>query len=774
VNHSRTSRVFNGLTIGSGAVIGLVALALQLLVYEPPPAWLLAGIPLIMVMGAFPILIGRTGGGIEIGLDTCVLIFLCVVAEPITAISVWSIGVLLGQFVVDKRLPVKLFNSGLGVLAGSFAVLVFVLTKGSNTTNTPRELLAVGLAGVVYFLVDFVVSAVSLSLEEQSSLRQELGPTGALGPAVAFLGISALGYLGAIVVRELPAWSTILLAVPIGTILVASRAQSRGSEHARRLNILLETAKAVQSVVNRTDVLEALHRGAVDLLRDPRVGLRAQPPTQNEIGVAIRVEPDEELFLVGPARNRARSTVTDDRHGMDALVAVAEEALTRMRLSADMAHLAWHDSLTGLPNRSLFMDRIEHAVALHARSKNQVAVLFCDLDGFKRVNDLYGHGAGDRLLIEVSQRIRASVREFDTVARLGGDEFAVLLEAIDDPHHIASTSERILEALRTKFVIAGEEVSVTITIGVAISSRRDSAETLLSHADLAMYHGKAQGKNRFETYQIGFGDERLQRIALIEALRKAVEAKDLEVAYQPVVDLRTREVFGVEALVRWRRDGVLVPPDLFIPAAEESGLIGSLGALVLDIVAGDAPRLRAAADRPISIGVNVAAQQLHEPEFPGRIARALEQMGDVQLVLELTERDFVTDDQQTLTAMSELADSNVHFAIDDFGVGFSSIGYLQRLPVSILKVDRSFIDHIEDEDRACSLVRSMVVMGEALGLEVVIEGVERLTQLDHVVQHAGGTVGQGYLFARPMPVEDMATMLVDTRPAAPPRLAAIG
>jgi len=772
VNDSRSSRFFNGALIGTGLALGMAAVVAQAITIGAVAPVLLFGIPLIMVMGWFPMLIGRTGGGIEIGLDTCVLIFLCAVAEPVTALSVWSVGVTLGQMFSDKRPSVKLFNIALGVIAGGLALGVFGLTR-SSTEPSPRELLAAGLAGAVYFVVDFVLSALSLSLEERSSLRRELAPTGALGPLVAFLGIVALGYLASIVVRQLPPWSAALLVVPVATILVASRAQSRGSEHARRLKILLDTSVRVQTVTERTEVLDALRAGAADFLRDPRVGLRSTPPEGTEVGVVINVGQDEDCWVVGPARNRARATAHDDRQGMLALVAVAEDALTRLRLSGDMAHLAWHDSLTKLPNRPLFMDRVEHAAAMHARRGGQLAVLFCDLDGFKRVNDLYGHTAGDNLLVEVGTRIKSSVREVDTVARLGGDEFAVLLEDVDDLSHITGTCERILEALRRRFEIGGEEVSVTTTIGVAISASRESAETLLSHADLAMYHAKGQGKNRFETYRLSFGDERLQRIALIEALRKAIDAKDLQVAYQPVVDLRSRITYGVEALVRWRRDGVLVPPDLFIPAAEESGLIVGLGSLVLELVAADTPALRAAAGRNISISVNISAQQLHEPDFTSQVEAARATMGDVELVLELTERDFVANDQQTVTAMTELAASGIRFAIDDFGVGFSSIGYLQRLPVNVLKVDRSFLRHIEDDERACSLVRSMVVMGQALGLDVVIEGVERLTQLDHVVSHADGTIGQGYLFARPMPFEEMESLLVEQRRTSPPRLTAI-
>ena len=628
----------------------------------------------------------------------------------------------------------------------------------------------------VYLAIDFVDSSVSISIDEGTNLWRGLATTGAVGGLVAFLGIASLGYVSALVARQLPDWAFLLLAVPISTIVMASRAQSRGTEDSRRLKILLDAAVRVQTVHERPAVLQALRSGASDLLRDPRVELRPEPPKDNEIGVAVRGSGDD-LWIVGPALNRARSTAEDDQQGLAALVAVAEDAFARLRLSDDMTHLAWHDPLTGLPNRSLFMDRVGHAIAMQGRRGGLLAVLFCDLDGFKRVNDLFGHAAGDSLLVEVGRRIRDCVRETDTVARLGGDEFAVLLEDVQHADHVGMTCERILEALRRRFEVAGEDVSVTTTIGVARSETGASAESLLSQADLAMYHAKGLGKNRYATYRLSFGDERLQRIELVETLRRAVEGKQLEVVYQPLVDLQSRTILGAEALVRWRRDGALVPPDLFIPTAEESGLIVGLGESVLEMVAADTPRLLAAAERTLSMSVNISAQQLHEPEFAATVAAARTAMGDVDLILELTERDFVTNDSETLLAMTELARAGIRFAIDDFGVGFSSLGYLQRLPVDILKIDRSFLDHIEDDSRACSLVRSMVVMGEALGLEVVIEGVERQGQLEHVTDHAGGRIAQGYLFGRPMNAADLVTLLGQApraRSGHPVSLSAVG
>ncbi len=529
----------------------------------------------------------------------------------------------------------------------------------------------------------------------------------------------------------------------------------------------------LQTVKDTQVVLEALRVGASDLLRDPRIALRADPPTGDEGGIPVHGSVGN-LWIVGPALAGTGATAGDDQQALAALVAVAEDAFERLRLGDEMAHLAWHDPLTGLPNRPLFMDRVDHALASRARRGGRLALLFCDLDGFKQVNDLLGHAAGDQLLREVGRRIRSAVRSDDTVARLGGDEFAVLLEEVEDPDHVSRTCERILESLRRRIEVGGEEVSVTVTIGVALSATEDSAETLLSHADLAMYHAKRQGKNRHETYRLSFGDERLQRIDLIDKLRKAIDGKELELYYQPVQDLRTREMYGVEALVRWRRDGVPVPPDLFIPAAEESGLIVSLGEVVLGMVADDVPKMRAAAGRSLSVWVNIASQQLHEPGFIPQIQRAQARMGDVTLVLELTERHFVNSDSPTLAAMTALAESDVLFAVDDFGVGFSSLSYLQRLPVHILKIDRSFLADIDSDDRACALVRSMVVMGEALGLDVVVEGIEREVQLQHLVDHTGASIGQGYLFTRPMCFDEMAAVMSKQPRRTPRRLASIG
>ena len=749
------SRVFDRTVLVLGAVAIGVALVTMGTPQLPLSGLELLTVPLIMLVARFPLVLDRGDGGIEVGFDSCVLMFLLCTLGPQESVLLWSLGVIGTQITNDKRTVIKLFNIGVGILGGAVAALIVVLVDADR--GTPRELFAIFLAAAAYFGIDFIVSAVSVSLEERSPIRDQLMQRGSLIAVSCFVPFDSLGYLAAVVVRSAPWWTLVLLVVPLVTLLVATRSVTRGTENARRLEVLFEAAVRAQTLSDTRQVIDALIDDARRLLRLSQVVVRAEPPAPHEIGAQLQ-DGQRDRWLVAPGRHRARSTQSADQQALEALVAVSSDAFARLRLTEDMTHLARHDLLTNLPNRGLLLDRVEHALQLSRRRGTRIALIFIDLDGFKPVNDRFGHAAGDAVLIDFAQRLTSCVRASDTVARLGGDEFAILLEDVR-PVEVDSACERILTALSSGAHVAGHRLALSASLGVAFGEPGDTSESLLRNADLAMYEAKARGKNQFVTYEGALGRTRLQRLELVESLRSSVATGDLSLVYQPVVRASTGRITGVEALARWNSNGVDIPPDLFIKVAEESGLIVPLGDVILELAAADAPRLLAAAGGELTVAVNISAKQLRESAFVDRVRAARDRMSGATLVLEITERDMIGDDPVSIDAMARIAELGVHFAIDDFGVGFSSIGYLQDMPVKIIKTDASFSDGIDRDERSCALLCSITMMGQALGLDVVIEGIERGSQLEHLRDHVHAPFAQGFLLHRPMPVDMVANVL---------------
>jgi diguanylate cyclase (GGDEF)-like protein len=726
----------------------------------------LIAVPVIVVIAKFPMIFDSPDGGIEVGFDSTILMFLlCLggLSAP-QALTIWSLGVLLTQATAQKRPLVKLFNFGLGVLGAGAAALVL---EGlfSAADNSVLELAAVAVSIACYFAVDFVLSALSVAIETQSSLAGHLRQRGTLLAVACLVPFGSVGYLGALLLREdPPSWTIVLLAVPLTTLLVATRAVTRGTENARRLEVLFVAAGRAQTLSDPRQVVDALVDDARKLLKIRQVDVRTTPPDPDtEIGAALH-DGHRDRWIVAPGRHRARSTMAADQQALEAMVAVSTDAFSRLRLTDEMTHLARHDLLTDLPNRGLLIDRLDHALQMSRRRGSRVALLFIDLDGFKPVNDRFGHAAGDAVLIDVAQRLTTCVRQSDTVARLGGDEFGLLLEDVD-PAEIDTACTRILAALGRGAQVAGHHLSLSASIGVAFSEAGETAESMLRNADLAMYEAKSRGKDQYVEYERAIGRSRLQRLELVEALRSSVATGDLHLVYQPIVRASTGRISGVEALARWRCNGTDVPPDVFIRVAEETGLVVALGDVVLGHAARDAALIQQAAGGDINVSVNIAAKQLREPDFVDKVERALHQMGGGGLVLEITERDSIGNDPASLDAMRRLADRGVPFAIDDFGIGFSSIGYLQDMPVRVIKTDLSFSAGIDRDERSCALLCSITMMGQALGLDVVVEGIERESQLDHLLDHVHAPYAQGYLMHRPMPLAQLVSVLAANRSA---------
>lgn len=434
----------------------------------------------------------------------------------------------------------------------------------------------------------------------------------------------------------------------------------------------------------------------------------------------------------------------------------------RQRLRDELVHQAFHDSLTGLANRALFRDRVTHALAIARRQGREITVLYLDLDDFKKVNDSLGHAEGDQLLKSAAERFLACGRATDTVARLGGDEFAILIEDVQGNDGTAVLVERLTNAMHRPFHLGHNEIHVTASFGIATAVGDETADDLLRNADLAMYTAKRQGKGRFATYESRMVLDSRHRLEMEAALRGAIEREDLTLHYQPIVHLRTGQIFGFEALVRWNHPqyGHLLPQH-FVPLAEETGLIVRLGGWVLREACAQIHRWRE--EYPganWTMSVNLSGRQLQEPDLVHETRRALGLTGvdPSALVLEITESVLMQQAdsaQQQLRAMKSLG---VGLAIDDFGTGYSSLGYLQRFPIDILKIAKPFVDDVGAGSEKSALARAIIGLGDTLRLRTIAEGVEVAAQREALVA-LGCELGQGHYFAKAMPVDAVEKML---------------
>ena len=441
---------------------------------------------------------------------------------------------------------------------------------------------------------------------------------------------------------------------------------------------------------------------------------------------------------------------------------VIRYAVERKRAELELVRLAHYDQLTSLPNRTLLRERMDHAIARAMRGGSGVATLVLDIDRFKEINDMLGHEIGDKLLIEVAQRIRAAVRDQDTVARLGGDEFAVVLEGASEAREVLPVIERIVDSLAELSTIEGKSINSSTSIGIAMYPENGSnLSELLRAADLAMYQAKSSGRGRYQFFADAMQEEAQSRHALEWALRRAVERSEFELVYQPQICLRTSRVIGVEALLRWASPtrGRLTPYH-FIAGLEEFGLINEVGEWVLQTACEQVRRWHAADFEPMRMSVNVSAQQFEDPMLIDKIRGALKEtrLPPQFLEIELTESCLMADPAQAGALLREIRDVGVRVAIDDFGTGYSSLTYLHDFPLNALKIDKNFVQSVESNERGGPIANMIVGLGKNLGLDVIAEGVETEAQLEYL-RKQGCDIAQGYLYARPESPEDLTPWL---------------
>ena len=454
--------------------------------------------------------------------------------------------------------------------------------------------------------------------------------------------------------------------------------------------------------------------------------------------------------------------IHDRQGGVIGAVMVAHDVTTARELSQKLARLALHDSLTDVPNRTLLSDRLDQAMMRAHRAGTSVAVLYIDLDRFKHINDSLGHAIGDQLLKSVAERLQTCVRSSDTVSRQGGDEFLVLLADVVQPHDAALCADKIIIALEAPLRIAGHDLRITASIGIAtFPGDAADAETLLRNADFAMYQAKYTGRNNYQFFRPEMNANAIERQSVETDLRQAVGRREFVLNYQPKIDLETGAVVGVEALIRWHRPRHgLVLPARFIPVAEESGLILPIGRWVLDTACRQARAWQDGGLAPISIAINVSAVELRAKDFLSNVQQSLEhyRLEPRFLELELTETFMMQDWKSTAEILRALKALGVRIALDDFGTGYSSLSYMKRFPIDALKIDQSFVRDMTSDSDDASIVSAVIDMGRSLNMRVVAEGIQTRDQLQFLkARHC--PEGQGFYFAPPVPAEQLTGLL---------------
>jgi diguanylate cyclase (GGDEF)-like protein/PAS domain S-box-containing protein len=557
------------------------------------------------------------------------------------------------------------------------------------------------------------------------------------------------------------------VALALERIALSEEVTRRNSETYFR-TLVLNTSDVIL-IVDEENRIRYASPSAGPVLGDDPVGARVEDVVHSvdqrrltELLAAVRSGdgPAEGLDFRGP--DRRRTEVTLELHCRDlraeqtvaGLVITMRDVTDRRRLERELTHQAFHDSLTGLANRVLYADRLEHALARGARDGSVVGVLFIDLDDFKIVNDTLGHAVGDQLLIAVAERISGALRADDTAARLGGDEFAALIENIHDPAAVEETAGRILAALAEPVIIDGETLYAVASIGITTTPEASTAAELLRQADLALYVAKGAGKNQWRRYQSHLHGAMVERLELRSALDHAINEGHFLLQYQPIMDLATDTAVGFEALVRWHHPtrGVIAP-DQFIEVAEESGLIVPMGRWVLDQALHTAAqwhRMLPRTQRPY-VSVNVSVRQFRQTGFVDQVRAALDYAGvpPEALMLEITETLLMGDEEEIWADLAVLQELGVRIAIDDFGTGYSSLGYLRQRPIDVLKIDKTFIDDMVDNAQQHALVSGIISLAHTLNLTVVAEGIETHRHRE-MLARLGCPLGQGYLYSSPM------------------------
>ncbi len=524
------------------------------------------------------------------------------------------------------------------------------------------------------------------------------------------------------------------------------------------------------------EVTKKVEKGEIDVILLDLQGVYPSSGTFKQLyeqscGVPIIVltDDDDENLALSAVQAGAQDFLIKGEIDKNALLRSIRYSIERSRLAAQLEvsrrlerHLAQHDFLTGLPNRLLFLDRLQQALRHASRMEKRIAVLFLDLDSFKRINDTLGHGTGDQLLKGVARRLCDTIRESDTVARMGGDEFTIILFDTKDSYDAAKIAKKILDVISAPFFIDGHELFVTASIGISMYPGDGiDADSIIKRADIAMYRAKGCGKNNFKLYKLSMDATFFEHLTLENSLRRAITNNELVTHFQPQICLKTGAVSGFEALVRWQHpQHGLVSPAKFIPLAEETGMITSIDEWVLRSACQHACRWEEFGGKNLEIAVNLSARQFRRKSLPDVISGVLAETGlpPQCLCIEITESNVMQNVEHTISVLGKLKEIGVKLSVDDFGKGYSSLNYLKRFPIDTLKVDRSFVSGIPIDRDDMAISTAIVVLAQSMDLGVVAEGVETAEQLAFFRSLRCDSM-QGYYFSPPVPHERVEELL---------------
>ncbi|MDQ3945246.1 MAG: EAL domain-containing protein, partial [Actinomycetota bacterium] len=706
----------------------------------------------------FPLRVLRQEETVAYHLDEAFLVAMALLVPPLGIVLAFGTAVLVSHLALRRPMIRAVFNTAV-MLTSTGLALGAVRLVGGQSGAQPLDLAAVVIGAAVFLVVNsiFVASVISV-IEEQSfwpAWRDGIRFWLHLWAATVAVGL--LGGLAGLTYS----WALLLAALPMAVLQIVLSGALRARRDRERLDGLLHAAMDAQSV-DPSEVEEAITGSARAMLHCRDARLSDVPPGPSELGSRVQGRGHPERWLVVGEPRGVEQFKPQDAKLLDAIVAVGSGALENARLVDQMKHQVFHDALTGLPNQLLFEERVTYALAQQRGSGHKIAVLFIDLDRFKRVNDSLGHPAGNELLRQVSRRLAAVVRRSDTVARMGGDEFTLLLADIRTAGEAELVAEKILAAFRYPFVLHGQELFVTPSIGVAIGPDDGNRPSLLlKNADTAMYRAKDRGRNCYETYAVHMNATAEGQLALEGDLHHAIDTGQLRVVYQPQIDLTSGRMVGVEALVRWPHPTLgMITPDRFVPMAEETGLIVPLDDWMLGTACRQARAWSDAGLPPLRVAVNISGRAFQRANVVERVEETLIVTGlePERLELEVTESMAIDQVSDTRPVFCDLETLGVKLAIDDFGTGYSALSRLRGFPFHTLKIDRSFISEIEDPSEEAPIVAAMIAMAHAMKLDVVAEGVETQAQRLYLDRHHCD-IGQGYLFSRPVEASVVEEML---------------